>query len=509
MTHTPHEPTSRQSPSVHCGWHAIVKPALIGIFSLLMCHGLVVHFRIITDPRPIEYREGAQLLLTKKILEGKDIYAFENQPYTLNVYGIAYHKLASLVTPGSGESYLPMRLLTAFFILLSCILMVMMFERNRTGLTAGLVAAGVWYALTLRLFGICSRPDMMALFFYLCAMFIPWKMRFDNRSIAISCVCSTLAFLTKPYFAAGIIFVLAYLFLQRRYLRFTGASFAFALVFSGSLVLTCLSLEAYLYNTVFISLGYTGSKIQWHWLSMQIVRFIAINIPLIAAIAWVFLRVRGGGTSRQTPKGLPARLQSLGYLTVAGTCATVILLKIAQNRGSHEYFFHLLSPIVLVGGYRWLAAHRQTTLALLAGVLQAGMLAAPFPDYKNAEWNAVEEVIGKERDILHSPTTVRYALSRGEVVHDSGQTEYFHYGLAKGGRLFPEAAVAWKSFQDDLASKVANREFQLVLLNKNMPSIVDREVLRQTYQLTGTMRAPLHRHRNNVLELWRPIAPRE
>jgi len=99
------------------------------------------------------------------------------------------------------------------------------------------------------------------------------------------------------------------------------------------------------------------------------------------------------------------------------------------------------------------------------------------------------------------------ALSRGETVFDSGQTEYFQKGLEKGAKFYPQAVEAWGDFQEDLRGRVEKREFSLILLNAGMPSIIDRDILRLDYYMSGTMPAPLYRQRNNVLELWQPIKP--
>jgi hypothetical protein len=481
---------------------------LAGLFGILIAYTVTVHCLIIMDPRPIEYREGAQLHLVNELQHNINIYDFGNQPYDVNVYGIAYHKLAAMVTPAWVNSYQPQRILTAVFIIAGCAVILLMFRKKRPGALIGVVAACVWYAHNLRLWGICGRPDVMAAFFYFCTAFLPWRYRFSRPAIAVSAVCSVLAFFTKPYFAAGMVFVFIYLVYRRRLLDAALYAAFFSVLFAASAALAHLAGDAYFYNTIFVNLGYGGGW-HWKWVFGQIVRFAGLNLPLVACVAVAaYFGIR---RSKATGGATPEENQDTGstldlrYLVMAGCCAILVLLKIAQNKGSHEYFIHLLSPILLVGAYKFLAIRGHITLALVAGVIQASILAPPFPNFHEKEWNVVKATIAGERSVMHSPTTVHLALARNETVFNSGQTEFFRAGLKKGAGIYPQAGTAWNGFQTDLRKRIEQCEFSLVLLNAKMPSIIDRSVLAEHYRLSGTLPAPLHRHRNNVLELWHPI----
>jgi hypothetical protein len=480
---------------------------LAGLFVAIIGYTLAVHCMIIMDPRPIEYREGAQLHLVNELQSGVNIYDFANQPHDVNVYGIVYHKFASLVTPAWVSSYQPQRVVTAVFIISACVVILLMFRMNRLDARIGMIVACVWYAHYLRLWGICGRPDTMAAFFYFCSVFLPWKYRFSRTTLAISAVCAVFAFFTKPYFAAGIVFVFVYLAYRRRFLDASLYATLFSLLFATSVALAHLAGNAYFYDTIFVNLGYGGGW-HWKWLSGQIVTFAGLNLPIVASVAVAaFAGIRelnsSGGEKPEDRRN--TYTSDLAYLIIAGCCATLILFKIAQNTGSHEYFIHLLSPLLLVGAYKFLAMRGQITLALAAGVAQAAILAPPFPDYHQKEWNAVKTAIAEEPSVMHSPTTVHLALTRGETVFNSGQTEFFHAGLAKGAKIYPQASDVWSEFQKDLRQRIEKREFSLILLNARMPSIIDRDIVEKHYRLSGTLPAPLHRHRNNVLELWRPI----
>ena len=486
-----------------------VRYGLAGLFIGLIAYTMIVHGLIIMDPRPIEYREGAQLHLVNELQNGVNIYDFSNKPYDTDVYGIAYHKVASLVTPSWASSYQPQRILTAFFIVGACVVILLMFRENSLDIKIGFVVACVWYAHYPRMWGICGRPDAMATLFYFFSVFLPWKYRFSRTTLTISAACAVVAFFTKPYFAAGVVFVFIYLVYRKRMWDAVFHASIFGCIFLASVVLAHLSGSAYFYDTIFVNLGY-GSGSNWKWLTGQIVRFIGLNLPLVACMfvaGWIGLKKWGAGSHTLPANGRVLSGLDFNYLIVAGVVATLVLLKIAQNKGSHEYFIHLLSPVLLVAGYKFLSSRRHITLALAAGVTQAAVLAPPFPDYHQNEWNDVKTIVAGNRRVLNSPTTVHLALSRGETVFDSGQTEYFHKGLEKGAKFYPQAVEAWGGFQEDLRGRVEKREFSLILLNAGMPSIIDRDILWLDYYMSGTMPAPLHRQRNNVLELWQPIKP--
>lgn len=176
------------------------------IFGALIAYGMVIHFLLVIDPQPIEYREGATLYLTQQLHSAVNIYDFKHQPYDLNVYGPAYYWLADLLSPLIGTDYSAHRTLSAVFVFASCVLIVWVFRTSRYGMAVGLVAASIWYAHTLRLWGIGARPDALALLLYMLTVFVPWRLGFSPQSILFAAACSILAFFTKPYFAAGIVY---------------------------------------------------------------------------------------------------------------------------------------------------------------------------------------------------------------------------------------------------------------------------------------------------------------
>lgn len=482
------------------------RKTLLGwMFGVLIVYGMAIHFLLVIDPQPIEYREGATLYLTHQLQSSINIYDFNRQPYDLNVYGPAYYWFADRLSPLIGTDYSAHRILSSIFIFASCALIVWVFRAGRYGMLAGLVAALVWYAHTLRLYGIGARPDAMAILLYMLSVFVPWRYDFSRKSLIVSAVCSILAFFTKPYFAAGIIYVIGYLLLRRHWRRATITMVLYGTVFLSLVGLAAFLGEAYFYNTIFVNIGYSGS---WNWphLLGQVWRFGAINLPLLLCLFYADLVSRSGrwfGHSKDSLQftGIP---QDFQYLLFAAVCSITILLRIAHNSGSGEYFIHLLTPILLVAAYQFLAWRGLASAVLIAGILQVAVLIPRFPHIHAQEWQAVRDTIAMETNVLHSPSTVEFAMARGETVFDSGQTEYFVGGLQKGESHYPQAGTAWANFQADILGRVARKEFSLILLNAKMPAIVARDSLRTHYELCGSLPAPIYRNPENALELWRP-----
>lgn len=478
------------------------------MFGLMIAYGMVIHLMLVIDPQPIEYRESATLYLTHQLQSLVNIYDFKRQPYDLDVYGPAYYWIAAHFSPLLGTDFTAPRILSAVFIYASCALIIWLFRAGHYGMAAGLVAACVWYAYTLRMYGIGARPDTLALLLYLLSVFVPWRLGFSYKSIIFSAACSIFAFLTKPYLAAGIIYVIGYLLLRRHFRVVALTTILYAATFLAMLGLATVMGDAYIYNTIFVNLGYSGS---WNWphVQAQVWRFGAVNLPLLLCIGYAVL-VPGSGHSNSSSKlslkitGIPHDLQ---YLLFAAACSLAILLRIAHNSGSGEYFLHLLSPIILVAAYQYLASRGMTAAYLIAGILQVAILLPHFPHFHAREWQVVQDTIAKETNVLQSPTTVKFGIARGEPVYDSGQTEFFGGGLRSGEGYYPQAGKAWMDFQNDIGGRVMQREFSLVLLNANKPAIVERDWLRQYYSLCGTLPAPIYRNPENVLELWRPSCP--
>ncbi len=476
-----------------------------GLFGALIAYGMVIHFLLVIDPQPIEYREGATLYLTQQLHSAVNIYDFKHQPYDLNVYGPVYYGLADLLSPLTGTDYSAHRTLSAVFVFASCVLIVWVFRTGRYGMAVGLVAASVWYAHTLRLWGIGARPDALALLLYMLTVFVPWRLGFSRQSILFAAACSILAFFTKPYLAAGIVYVIGYLLLQGHLRRAALSTALYAAAFLSLLALANAIGDAYIYDTVFVNLGYAGT---WNWPHVldQVFRFGAINLPLLLGIGYAVFAYRSEHSPGSSKPVLTMRIpHDLQYPLFAVACSLVLLLRIAHNGGSGEYFIHLLSPVFLVAGYLFLASQGRMATILVVGILQAAILIPRFPHFHTQEWQAVKDAIALERNILHSPSTVKFALAREETVFDSGQTEFFPGGLKKGEKHYPQAGKAWASFQTDILGRAARKEFSLILLNANMPAIIERDSLRQYYSLCGTLPAPIYRNPGNVLEFWRPV----
>ena len=106
--------------------HTSVKTILRIIFwgTLFLLVLWMIYFIVvtITIPYQIEYREGAAPVMTEFFLKGKNPFSLENQPLGMNNYGFVYSLFVLPIAALFGNTLLVHRIITFFFIILSCLL---------------------------------------------------------------------------------------------------------------------------------------------------------------------------------------------------------------------------------------------------------------------------------------------------------------------------------------------------------------------------------------------------
>jgi hypothetical protein len=262
---------------------------------------------------------------------------------------------------------------------------------------------------------------------------------------------------------------------------------------------------AFFYDTVLVNAGYGLNRDLAH-LALQAAKFLYINGPLLLLAAVLLYRERTAislhGDGQNSIARSACKWIGLFGLQIAVSC--LALFKLAQNVGSTEYFFHLLTPVVLVQLFPYLARRVSPQLLLTVCVLQAMLYLPRIPVDYGMHWRAISAAVVSAHRALHAPPTVFLAVASRQQPYDSGQTEYFPAGLRFPHSMAAMARSRWLAFSGELERKIGQQWFDVVFTVPTMPFISQQALLESCYVRAQTLPAPMYYSRAIAVEVWKP-----
>jgi len=100
----------------------LVNYILVILALFLIIKSSFYHYNLISTDIQLEFREGAQLVFTQNLLDGKDPYAIENQPQAFYVYGPIYNLVVYPFAKVFGNTFSLHRIISGLFITCSIFL---------------------------------------------------------------------------------------------------------------------------------------------------------------------------------------------------------------------------------------------------------------------------------------------------------------------------------------------------------------------------------------------------
>jgi len=504
------------------------------------------HYLLITHPYPLEYREGSILLTTDLLLKGENPYALKNMPVAVNVYGIFYNLLVYPIAGIFGVNFLVHRAIAGFFIVFTCVLLLIALRRYMVDALYGISAALILYASLLYFITPLARPDGLGVFLFLLSILIVHIMEFSAWSMVISIFLGIIAFYTKPYFVLSIPLVTIYLFLfvTKKKGLFYGAT-AFAALASTAFIIDHLY-ETYFLNVIIIHLNSVNSDYKWLW--KQIIYFWNMNYGLILA-GFVFLCLSWLDTLLTAPwkntgfKSVWGKLiEKVNILNVNKPlinadfplslyCLMVFSVVFYFKMGRHggnwmTYAYQLVSPFLLLyiyvlfnmpllnprlDGFRrnWsyilIIPLVCLTLYSLFWSLPIGSRMKPSPD-----WEHVENIVLSHKNILNSPVVVSFLVEQNKQVYDSGQTMYFidaKHSFRWLDTWVPtnsEIRDIQKNYTNSLMVEIQSKKFDVIMIDDKIQASYLKD-LPTFYFLSETIKVCMfHTEQYINLGVWYP-----
>ena len=492
--------------------HSLIFLSFLAIACFLIIRVLYYQYQLITFPYQLEYREGATLLFTQGILEGKNIFSLNQAPLYTNGYGVVYNLIVLPFAKLFGNTLCIHRIFTALFSYASSGLVFYFIYKKNKNTLAGLFG-GILFIISQLYWVIpTARADAAGLFLLLLSVFIPYSHSFSLRSLALSAIIGLISFYTKPYFLISIPIIASYLFLfisKKKSLIFSGISIVIFLI---SVFIVNHFYETYFYNVVYVHTQIVSDQIS-HAIR-QLYQFLLAYFPLIIAGILILFSEKTScedgvaSAFNEWKKSMQFNLldfpeplikpktDMVGYFLLCSTLA--IFLALGRHIGNYMvYLFQLMTPflIVLILG-RLTPANPYRNLILLFLVVNIISFRADYIlNIDQSDWQKAEEYIKSSHKVLNSPPLTSILLKENKPIIDSGQTQYFFVPLDYISNYFLPNSAAIKDIQNNykqaVQSEIRNQIYDYVMISTWDSPFTDFDVLNESYQLFDTLYLPM------------------
>lgn len=493
------------------------------IFALFLAYFTIrlafYHYNLVIFPYPGGLREGAMMTSTDALVKGLNPYDMSLQPKFMNQYGIIYPLLAWPWAKLFGTTILIHRMVSAFSILASCILIFLVLNKAKVPILPNIWAVVMLYASLL--FPGTSTPSIdpggTAMFFFLLTIFIPWFCKYSYPSLAISILCGLLAFYTKSYAFLGALVMLSYLFLFVSKIK----GFFYGLLLLTASVISIMTvnhiLQAYFDNCIFTHINMEPGWTSMERLHVQTVKYWQLhqwtfmligifilgygfkNFRLLGALKGVSLRGASAMKQSLSPNEPLIKLYFPLVLYAALCSSFVLYMSLGRHGGAmYWYFFQLLSPFLLAGAAWVFSRYKYWPLVCVPFLILNLHIMTADHDYKLFNrsltgWPQISALISQHQRILNSPLIAPILIEQHKEVFDNGQAEYFLPGgerISWMKRLFkedPRVSIQLTLFFYNIRTMVQNKDYDLIILQPSLLPSGVAEDIRKYYKCEGQL----------------------
>ena len=382
------------------------------------------HYNIIACPYPLEYREGANILPTDLLLQGKNPFDCSNNPQSCNIYGIFYNLLLFPLAKIWGPTLLLHRIVAGFFLFACCLIIVALLRKNKIPPLLSLAGGLLLYPFLLfpRTTTPCAGPHTLGLFLFLITFFIPYLLNYSKISLIISLLSGLLAFYTKPYFLLAVFLTTSYIFLFKSKKNGFLYGLTFLAVFILSIYIVNHTMDCYFNNIFWATFNATGVPSVSHaieelkyFYQFQKPLFLLMGICLIIQTALYIKNRQHLPWEASLPKINFSLWQepllkwnfNIHLYGLLITSLTIYFLLGRNNGQLMGYPFQLMSPFFILYIFNCLYKQRFTTLISAPLIISTLFtLYSIFPkDFHEFDphWFAVEDLVATHKNIFISP----------------------------------------------------------------------------------------------------------
>jgi hypothetical protein len=514
--------------------HTRIKTILRVVFwsTLFLLILWLIYFAVVTIsmPYPIEYREGVAPVMTQFFLKGENPFSLENQPLGTNNYGFVYNWFVLPFAALFGNTLLVHRIVTFFFILLSCLLIFQTTSRiNRDRFFALAGAVFIMMGLAAR-GGLGAYPTAMGVFLFLAGILIPFNRAFDPLALFLSAVLCILAFYTKPYFVLsfGIVASYLFIFISKRKGLF------YCLLFGVPFVLSYL-LVRYFYILYFIDIFVSNlSNNHQDFFMYAIYQIVELAIEfspaLILGVILIFLNMRTPRLESVSLKRFlrcldipaldrPLVSASVNYIAYFFICSLLtFILVLGRHTGTFmTYLYQILLPPFVLLLFQYIKPSTRFTLIscslVLLNIISFGHLRFNplfLQQADSTDWARLYQSIDNSKHILNTPALTSEMVRLGIPPVDSGQTQYFYTidPFPDNKLLGPNYQIVRSDglqYQETIHQSVIDTKYDKIYLTPLLKNFLVPDDMRQYYYRTNTFVVNMPQTDQNLtVEIWEP-----
>lgn len=479
------------------------------------------HWALIVSEFPQEYREGAMLYTTKLLLNGQNPYSLSNQPLATNAYGVLYHFFALPFSYYLTPNLAVHRFLSAVFIILSCILILLWMHRNRTPLIVSLPATLLFYVSLLFFVTPLCRPDSLGLFVFLLALYVPYVNDFNKPSLFFSALMLGLIFFTKMYFliAGFILFFYLYKYKSKKAANYFLSLFLSVIVVC--LILAVFFLETYLNQVFGINANVRSSHSSYLFSQLKILFFsyLPLFVLIGASLSIRFFKYPSNIDKKAFLEFFNFKNKNPSFETFCLISTSLVLcLLLGKHKGAYmTYFYQLFTPFFILvlskNGVKKISSE-VLSVFLILNVLYFFIYFVPsFHEINKSDgWTDVKRLVENKSNVYNSPAIAPILIAADKTIYDSGQTEYGLYAQIRNklllvffGSLNQKIDEQYSKFKVDIHEKLTTCAFDLVLLTPSQLDESDYQQLKKTYFNEGNVNVSMgYTQEAWNLEIWYP-----
>ena len=512
-----------------------VFSVIVALYILFLLYR-IVDAVCVSAPYPNEYREAANIAMTKSILAGENIYSLESLAGAVPPVCYLYGPLMSLfaaalshILPGVSLQVIHYGI-SILSIAVSAVFFSMMVNRyTKSSVAAPLAFLFMIFCHWRYGYGYAA-PDSLGLCLMILVLFLLLKgvQREKRAAAGIDLYTEAAAFLTlatfftKQYFLmiAGVGAVYLFIMSKKLFLRYASSGIVFSIIVFSALKAKC---PLYLTYAIYFlkgpgpgaAMGKTGKAHN----ESQVMYLGGMLLVLFIAVAAYFLRIIYQQIRARKGEGRFLKYEKNEFVLlfmVQAAISALVLRYIGNNDGAFlSYYLQLFTPA--------LAALSVYSLDLFGRDLKepkrAGWIFIPLcviffgytiykteprlviekPDAKEiSEWERAYRVLDGYigEDIYYSTLLAFHGYENDQYVYDDGQQFVFtrkfrdsYEGSKLARQLFPYAGLVMDShllYREEMKDKLREGAYSLVMRLKDKDEIFDEEELKENYTLLDT-----------------------
>lgn len=521
-----------QAKNIHQSIYRISLLLLIVGSCYFLVRTLYTQYEIISFPYQMEYHETVLALAVELMVEGENPYRIEHQPEYAQAYSIVRELIHYPFVKIFGSSLQVHRFVTAIGTLLSFfVLVIWLIELGVDKIVSICSSLILYISLLFWQLGI-NRPDSWALFFMLLSVFLPFKYNYSTKSLLLSILFGLLAFYTKSYFVLGSVAISSFMFFFISKKKGVIYGFSFLFFFILTIYLVSYFFPLFFYLTILSFLNYsTGGDIAYA--NYQLIQYIRINIAIILLLFvffGYFIYVRNKNINKLAFNWLSFNkpiviINEDSVKIVFRVYMFLFMLSIThyflgRNVGAYlNYYFTNITPFLILLVIPLIVKKNKlmTSIAfifILLGIWNArkALFSHKVNEQQIEQWEIAKKYVQNNSTILGTPAIANLIKERGVRVYEQGLLGQFVLaGNVKKPflqKIFPrykEIQKVSKEFDDNIARKIQNKEFDLIALPDIHPSIASDKNIELYYDQVDSVRLdmPFVGHSWNVT-FWKP-----